>query len=95
MSKVIEPTAFLSDFDRQYLIARGKNPDDYILPAEEAPDEVPPYSEWAVADLKREVDQRNAERELEADHIAPTSGKKADLIVALEADDANVVNDDA
>jgi hypothetical protein len=40
-----------------------------------------------VADLKAEVERRNEGRD-EADLIAPEGTKKADLIAALEADDA-------
>lgn len=44
------------------------------------------YGSWKVAALKAEVDKRNANR-AEGDEIDPESGKKADLVAALEADD--------
>lgn len=89
MSKVIEPGPFLSDFDRQYLVDRGLNPDDYIVPiTDENEDEVPPYPEWRKAELKAEVDRRNTLRaESGRDPIQPASDKNEDLILALEADD--------
>lgn len=88
MSKTIEPAPFLSEFDREYLIARGKNPDDYIIETtEENEDEIPPYSEWKVEALQREIADRNAERDDDEQIVATDSRKKADLIAALEDDD--------
>lgn len=46
------------------------------------------YDALTVDDLRSEVTRRNDGRE-EADHIAPSGAKKADLIKALEADDKN------
>ena len=47
-----------------------------------------PYSEWTVAELQAEVDNRNATRtEGEDNYLAPATRKKADLITVLEADD--------
>ena len=43
--------------------------------------------EPTVADLKAEIEARNAQR-TEDNQIVPASGKKADLIAALAADDA-------
>lgn len=102
MSKVIDPAPFLSEFDRQYLIDRGKNPDDYLVEVtEENADEIPPYPKWTLPDLEREVEERNAEEDRdEADLIeVEGTGKdgnvvKADLIRALEADDARDEGDD-
>lgn len=94
MSKVIEPSAFLSEFDRQYLLDRGKNPEDYLIEEdpEDPTDDVPPYSDWQVKALKREIDERNAERETPIEVAEP--GNKPELIAALEADDASVTDDD-
>jgi hypothetical protein len=44
------------------------------------------YSDMKVADLEAEIASRNEDRE-EDDQIQPASGRKADLIAALEADD--------
>lgn len=44
------------------------------------------YSAMKVADLRAEIDRRNDGRD-EADLLS-TDGKKADLVAALEADDA-------
>lgn len=43
-------------------------------------------AEWTVAELQKEIDGRNEDRE-EGEQIVPTSGKKADLIAALMTDD--------
>ncbi|WP_375483319.1 SAP domain-containing protein [uncultured Jatrophihabitans sp.] len=48
-------------------------------------DELTGYDAMTVAELDDEIGARNVDRE-EADHI-PTSGKKADKVAALEADD--------
>lgn len=45
------------------------------------------YDDHKVAVLEGEIKARNAERD-EADHIVPDGTKRADLIAALEADDA-------
>ena len=45
------------------------------------------YAAMKVADLKAEVERRNEGREDEC--RLPVDGKKADLIAALEADDAD------
>lgn len=44
------------------------------------------YSDWTLADLRREVEQRNAARPEDAAQL-PRTGGKAKLIEALEADD--------
>jgi hypothetical protein len=44
------------------------------------------YEAMKVADLKAEIERRNADRD-EADRV-PVDGKKADLVAALQADDA-------
>lgn len=103
MSKKIEPAPFLSEFDRQYLSDRGLNPDDYIVEVtEENADQVPPYSEWSVPDLEREVEERNAEEDRDEDDKIEVVGTgknggvlKQDLIAALEADDDAAEADDA
>jgi hypothetical protein len=43
------------------------------------------YTEWKVAELREEIESRNAERD-EEDHLS-TSGTKAELVARLEADD--------
>jgi hypothetical protein len=48
-------------------------------------DEDVPYGEWNVADLKAEAVRRNKE---EGTNL-PTSGKKEDLVAALEKDDGD------
>ena len=45
--------------------------------SEDDDDEVPPYSEWSLADLKAEIENRGLE----------ATGKKSALVAALEADD--------
>jgi hypothetical protein len=60
-------------------------PGEYVAP--EAQPSV--YEDWLVADLKGEIDQRNALRDPEGDNYLDGSGLKADLVAALDADDAN------
>jgi hypothetical protein len=43
------------------------------------------YGAFKVADLRAEIERRNADRD-EGDRL-PVDGKKADLVAALEADD--------
>ncbi len=45
------------------------------------------WADRTTADLKAEIEARNAQR-TEDIQIVPASGKKADLVAALEADDA-------
>lgn len=52
----------------------------------DGPDMEDVYSSFTVDDLKAEIASRNEGRE-EADLI-PAEGRKADLVAALEADDA-------
>lgn len=52
----------------------------------EESEEVPPYEEWTVDELRAEINTRNSER-ADEDKIHPESTLKADLIAALEADD--------
>ena len=49
-------------------------------------EDVPPYPEWTVDELRAEVNTRNAER-ADDTKITPDSNLKADLIAALELDD--------
>jgi hypothetical protein len=93
----------LSKEDREYMLSRGRESEladldtfhaslkDPDLARVEAPaitvdqtDE--PYTKWKVAELEEEIRLRNAERE-DIDKIEPSSGVKADLVAALEADD--------
>lgn len=53
------------------------------------PTELPPYSERIAAELKAEIDTRNADRP-DGEHISK-SGNKAALVAALEADDESYV----
>lgn len=46
------------------------------------------YPAMTVAQLKQDIDARNEAREEDAPEIVPDGTKKADLIAALEADDA-------
>jgi len=46
------------------------------------------YGDHTVAELEGEIDARNADRPKE-DQIKPEGNKKADLVAALEADDAH------
>lgn len=55
---------------------------DFLEKAE--PDEKP---EPTAAELKAEIEARNAQR-TEDSQIVPASGKKADLVAAIAADDA-------
>jgi hypothetical protein len=63
---------------------------DYLAQGFTRPGQVAPvaleYSAMKVADLKSLIGERNAGRD-EVDLI-PTDGKKADMVAALEADDA-------
>lgn len=46
------------------------------------------YEDWKVAQLEKEIEARNSERE-EDSYIVPASGRKDDLIAALAEDDAD------
>jgi hypothetical protein len=48
--------------------------------------ETEPYEGQSVTDLKKVIDERNANRE-DADKIAPSDGKRPALVAALVADD--------
>lgn len=48
------------------------------------------YDSFTVADLKAEIDKRNAERDPEGENYLSTEGKKGDLIATLETDDLSV-----
>jgi hypothetical protein len=50
------------------------------------------YDSLKVDELNEEIDRRNEDRG-EADLIKPDSGKKADLVAALEADDNTTTGD--
>jgi hypothetical protein len=66
----------------------GNNP---LPPGEYVPPEQEPsvYDSWKVPDLKAEIDRRNADRDPGGDTYLDGSGLKADLVAALDADDAN------
>lgn len=94
MSKIIEPAPFLSEFDRQYLIDRGLDPADYLIDEDvsDPTDDVPPYEEWEVPALQREIAERNADRDEDSQIVPDGTGKdgrlkKSDLVRALDADD--------
>jgi hypothetical protein len=104
MSRNIDLTKPISEDDRQYLEDRPwllKDAElqgieiqfegDAFLDGSE-PESVD-YSELSVADLKAEIERRNAEIEDEDQHIS-LSGNKPDLIAALEADDEANEEDD-
>lgn len=55
------------------------------------PTELPPYKQRSVAELKDEIGTRNAARVDDGEHIS-TSGNKAALVAALEADDESYVS---
>lgn len=63
-----------------------------VSPSPRQPDAPEGYDAMTVADLKAEIDARNEGRD-EADQIDGT-GKKADLVAALEADDEDGPADD-
>lgn len=53
----------------------------------------PDYADWDVADLKREITQRNETRDEDGKIVPEGTGtdgrlRKSDLVAALEADDA-------
>lgn len=67
----------------------GNNPlpPDTVLA--EQPEPAGVYDGWKVDELKAEIDNRNTDRDPAGDTYLDGSGKKADLVAALEADDAN------
>lgn len=82
MSKRIDVSPELNEFDRQYLRDRNINPDEYELPEDPAsvlePDEEDvPYTEWTKAELKTELRNRRL----------IVSGDVAALIARLEEHD--------
>ncbi|HET8616501.1 MAG TPA: hypothetical protein VFL94_13325 [Actinomycetales bacterium] len=50
-------------------------------------EEVAPYTEWTVDELKAEIDGRNAARDADQQIEVGGKGNKPDLVEALEADD--------
>lgn len=67
---------------------------DYLAQGYTRPGQVEPvaleYSAMKVADLKAIIAERNARRD-EADMVR-VAGKKADMVAALEADDAQIIS---
>lgn len=61
-------------------------PDEPADASSPAPEDVSVYADWKAADLKAEIASRNEGRDDDAK--LPVKGKNADLIAALEADDA-------
>jgi hypothetical protein len=51
------------------------------------------YGSWKAADLKAEIKARNEGRD-DSTRIVPEGGKNADLVAALEADDAAAAEGD-
>lgn len=51
------------------------------------------YNDWTVQQLTDEIEARNAQLD-EDSQIEPAGKKKADLVAALEADDASAEDDD-
>lgn len=70
------------DYNDQQFIAEPESLDGDPLDAD---DDVP-YTDWKLAELQAEVDDRNKERD--ADKKLPRTGTKAELAKVLEADDA-------
>lgn len=110
MSKTIVPSKTLSKFDRQYLVARGKNPDDYILADEE--EETPPTPPVTPPEQPETPDDEDDETEDEEDipysewtvdeleielqdRGLKKSGNKDELIARLEEHDATRADGDA
>lgn len=67
----------------------GNNP----LPSQAVLDQQPvpaaAYSDMKVAELKAEIERRNADRDPEGDNYLSAAGVKADLVAVLDADDSN------
>lgn len=78
----------INQLDRQWANIKKAQDEAAAREAEEevVEEEAPPYEEWTNDELKEEIDTRNVDRADEA-KISPASGKKADLVAALEADD--------
>lgn len=68
------------------------SPDD--APGDPAADPIADLNDLTVAELQAEIDRRNRGRDT-ADLIDPVSGKKADLVAALELDDLAAADPDA
>lgn len=75
-------------------VERSVHPDQvgFIPGTEEEDDEVLPYDEWSKAELEAELDRRNEARDEDSQIVVEGTGKdgnvlKADLVLALEADD--------
>lgn len=74
-----EPNPELSDAD----LTAGSTPETETESDED--EEIPPYTEWTIAELKAELGKREL----------PLSGKHADLVARLEADDEEASEDDS
>lgn len=90
MSRQIPRDRALTDEERTYLLMRGEDSriatqDQQFPPDDEVEDvEGDNYEEWTVAELQAEIKTR-----VEAgSEITPASSKKADLVAALRANDA-------
>ena len=66
--------------------AEGMVGDHLLVADDEAASEPEGYESLQKADLKAEIERRNADRD-DADKIEPESDKNADLVAALVADD--------
>lgn len=82
------PSEDEDDSDEDEQDAGNTNPDD---PEDEDPeddedDEAPDYAAWDYNDLKKELGERNADRD-EEDKIVPESMSAESIVAALEADD--------
>jgi hypothetical protein len=88
--------------ERIYMLTRGRErelrefdaqrtaPDESLATVEitlpEDDEDDAPYTQWKTAELKSEIDGRNADRAPE-DQIRPAGTTKVELIAALEQDD--------
>jgi hypothetical protein len=96
MSQEVDRSKPLSDQDREYLLSRNmghvaEQIDALHANSEPADDgdggeDVLPYEEWSAADLRAEIDDRNADRD-DAAKISK-AGKNAELAARLHEDDA-------
>lgn len=93
MGHYVDMEAPISDADYFYLCERGMKyaadqvRENYgrvgeqpVVPEGANGDELPPYAEWTVAELKKELDSRDIEYDSRA--------VKADLVQLLDEDDA-------
>lgn len=91
MSRQIEAGNPLTPDEREYLLAHGEDVrvaahDAAYGTLEDGGEDVLPYEQWPVEDLRAEIDDRNKDREVKISK----AGSRADMAGRLREDDAQI-----